>query len=222
MNAALLTIDKRGEIVWNVLAQETQITLDIPKQSYIEVRKVGGAEPQENPVVNLAKEDGKISLIVSSGSQTRELDVSGVEKELIEVEERSQVKRIIVGAKDDKFSLEHEGVVALTSFPIQINAKSAKFTITTSKGDTFLSIFPYDAAEMALRTKLLSKVSKDNLEIIEGDGELQYKVSGEKVFKFFNLFEYSIPVAVFISASTGEILSIDSPTIFKYIGLLFV
>ena len=222
VNAALLTIDKSGDVVWNVLSQETQITLDIPNQSDIEVKRVGGEVSQENQIVSLTKENDKISLIVSSGNQTRELNVSGLEKELVEVEERPQVQRIIVGAKDNMFSLENEGVIALTNFPIQIDAKNANFTITTSRGNTFLSIFPYDAANLALRTKLLSKASKNNLEIIEGDGELQYKVSGDKVFKFFNLFEYSIPVTVFVSASTGEILSIDSPTIFKYLGLLFV
>jgi len=73
-----------------------------------------------------------------------------------------------------------------------------------------------------LRAKFVNKIPDSNIELIEKDKELQYVIAGEKVFDILGLMEYSVPVTTFISASTGEILSIDSPTWFKYIKFLFV
>ena len=82
--------------------------------------------------------------------------------------------------------------------------------------------FPLEAVEAVLRTKLITKAVNPKIEIVEKERELQYIISGEKVFNILGIYEYSIPITSYISASTGEILSVDSPTWFKYVKFLFV
>lgn len=220
-SASLITIRNDGEIIWNVLSQES--SLNLSRYSYIQVKKVTQGEGRESPIVDLEKKDGKISLVVSSEGQLREFDIVSTQPQsLIEIEERPEVQKIVIGIKEGKFSLEQEGVVALTDHPIHIDAKRAIFSITTSKGEEFLYILPKEAAETALRTRLLNKLSVNQIEISEFEQGLQYKISGERVFNFFDIFNYSIPVSVFISTSTGEVLSIDSPTWFRFLKFLFI
>lgn len=222
INASLLVIQGDGKIIWNVLSDESQIALEIPKSSFIEVKKVARNDVLEDSFVSLTKDNEKISLVVRSDNEDRELNLTGQNQDIIEIEERPETQKVVIGLKDSKFSLEQKGIVALTEYPIQVDAKSAKLSVTTESGNKFLSILPYGAVESVLRAKIINRLSDSRVEISESGSELQYKISGEKVFNLFNIFEYAIPVTAFVSASTGEVLLIDSPTVFKYLKFLFV
>ncbi|KKQ40748.1 MAG: hypothetical protein US60_C0054G0007 [Microgenomates group bacterium GW2011_GWC1_37_8] len=219
--AKLVTINDMGEIVWSVLSDEASITLE-PTSSFIEIKKIDQDKPDQKPVVSLGKQDGKISLKVSSENGTKELEINKNENNLIEIEERPEVNKLIIGVQNDKFRLEQKGVVAYTENQINIDASSAKLKVATSKGDEFLTILPYEAVEAALRTKLLTSVSRGKLEISEHEGELQYKMDGNKTFNLFDLYAYSIPVTAYVSPLSGELLSIDSPGWYKYVSFLFI
>lgn len=218
--ATLLTIEPDGEIVWNVLSEE--VALETPKHSYIEVKKVGDEGVNNKSEVLLSKEDGKISLVVSSANETRELNVSSQNQDLIEVEERPEIQKIVIGILDNKFYIEQKGVSAVTDYTVNVDAESANISIQTPTGKRFLSILPRGAVDSLLRTRLVNKLSSKTTEIQEKDGEIQYKIDGIKVFELFNLYSYEIPVTAFVSASTGEVLALDSPTWFKYVGFLFM
>jgi hypothetical protein len=111
----------------------------------------------------------------------------------------------------------------MTDFPINIRPKENELSVTTDSGAIFLSILPIEAAESALRSRFISRVSKKGIYLSEEEvGVLAYQVEGEKVFNFFNLFEYSIPVTTHVSASTGEILAVKGPEWFKIFSFLFV
>jgi hypothetical protein len=219
--ASLLVIEKGGEVVWNVLADVDSLSLDIPRHSYIEVKEAAEVKPDANSMVSLTKSGEEISLIVSSEAETRELDVSGINDDLIEIEERAEVQKVVIGVTDNMFSLKQKGVVAVTSFPINIDSRSAELSVKTSSGDRFLSIFPFQAVEILLQSKLLNKITDNKVEIIEKEQELQYEIKGEKVLNFFDLVEYPIPVTSYISASTGEILTFEAPVWYKVVAYLF-
>ena len=75
--------------------------------------------------------------------------------------------------------------------------------------------------DSVLRSKKINRIGVDNkLNIIENDRELSYEVGGERVINLFNIVEYSVPVTVQVSASTGEILLVDQPTWLKVLGFL--
>ena len=140
---SLITIEKEGNVVFSVLAEEDSIALGTSGQSNIEVNKIADEKVGEDSSVSLSREGGKINLGVSDGNETRQMNVSEISDDLVELEERPEIQKINIGIRDDKFSLEQKGVVALTSFPIKIDAKRAVLSVTTSKGDEFLSIMHY-------------------------------------------------------------------------------
>ena len=102
----------------------------------------------------------------------------------------------------------------------RVDSKKAKLSVTTESGDHFLAVLPYQAVQTLLRTKLLSQIEREKIEIIEEERELQYLVSGEKIINVYDVFEYSIPVTTKLSASNGEILSIEAPVWYKAVAFL--
>jgi len=94
--ASLLVVKNEGEIVWNVLAEEDNLSLDVPKHSYLEVTKIAQVNPSESSLVVLKRQDGKISLSVDSGDEKKQLDVTNWKEDVIEVEERAEVKKLVI------------------------------------------------------------------------------------------------------------------------------
>jgi hypothetical protein len=213
-----LVIDKNGVVVWNVLSEESNI-LKPPELSYLSVKEIGDSQLGQNARVSLKKDGDKISLVVSSESGDKQLDVSDWKDDVVEIEERPEVQMLKIGVRQSKFTLEQGSFVAVTDFPVSVDSKTAKISVLTSSGDRYLSILPSQAAESVLRAKIVSNVS--NLEITEDGQELQYLVSGNKVLNFFNVFEYSIPIKSHVSASTGEILGLEAPKWYRFVGFLF-
>lgn len=218
--ASILVIGDEGAITWNVLSFDSS-DLSIPERSSLEVKGLAKGKTDANSVVSLEKETGgQISLTVASDNEKRKLDVSGIKEELIEVEERPTVERMTIGVYENSFSLMQKGIKALTEFPLSVNPKTAKIMIETPTGEKYLSILPYEAAETTLRTKWISKILNSQIKIIEEDREMQYQISGERVFNLLNIYEYSVPVEVRLSTSTGEVLSVKAPIWYKVIGFL--
>lgn len=219
-NASIVKIDKEGDVSWNVLSQQDDYSLDIPQHSYIEVKKAGDVEPDHEASVNLLKDSGGLSMVVLSGNETRQLDVSGVNGDLVEIEERGEMQRIVIGVSEDRFSLQQGRITALTDYPIGVDTKSANISLTTPSGDRFLSILPIQAVETLIKSNLLSNIKDNLVEIVEEERELQYKIEGEKRLEFFDLVNYVVPVKSTISASTGEVLSIEAPVWYKVVAIL--
>ena len=222
--ASLVTIDPQGGIVFNVLSVEDTIELEIPRRDYLEVKDIADETPDPNAKISLLKEDGKIKLQVSTESGDKSLDVTHYKDEVIEILERPESERLTIGVSDGKFIIEQRGVVAETEFAINIDPQTTGLTLETPSGLRFLSILPREATEAVLRSKFINRIGAEQriyLEEEEGQ-DLAYLISGDKVINLFNIFEYSTPVKAKVSASTGEILSVEQPTWLKIIGFLFV
>ncbi|OGM20260.1 hypothetical protein A2955_00240 [Candidatus Woesebacteria bacterium RIFCSPLOWO2_01_FULL_37_19] len=219
-SASVLVIKESGEIVFNVLSEDTSI--EIPRHSFLEIKDVANAKPDKDSKVSLEKnEEGKISLIVLSDNQKREMDVSQIKDGLIEIEERAATQKLQVGIEGDKFLLSQNRIKAITDFPITIDSKSAEIIVKTPSGSKYVSILPSVAADTILRTKVINTINGNRVSIIEEERELQYEISGEKTINLFNLYFYTIPVQTRLSASTGEILDIEAPIWYKVLGFLF-
>jgi len=219
--ASLIVIDNTGKVVWNVLSEKDGLALDIPRHSSIEVKKAAETTPPSSSVVSLERTDGKVSLLVSSDNETRELDVTGWRNNLVEIEERAEVQKLVIGIRDDKFTLSQKGVSAETTYPVSVDSERAQISLETPSGAKFISVFPIEAVESALRTNLMNRITEPKIEVFEKEQELQYSIQGEKVFSLFKTYDYSIPVTLFVSASTGEVLDLEAPGWFKYISFLF-
>ena len=222
--ASLVTINTQGSIVLNILSVEDSIELEIPRRDYLEIKGITDETPDPNARISLLMEDGKVKLQVSTKSGDKSLDVTNYEGEIIEIEERSENERLVIGVSDGKFTIEQRGVVAETDFAINIDPQTTGLTLKTPSGLRFLSILPREATEAVLRSKFINRIGFDQRIVLEEEEgkDLAYLIQGERVINLFNVFEYATPVGAKVSASTGEILSVEQPTWLKIIGFLFV
>jgi len=208
--SSLLVINKNGEIIWDVLSSNDSLALGVAKPKNISVTDVATGSSEENILIQ--RDGEKISMLVG---ETKELDVTGWEHNLIEIEERGDTKSIAISLKDNKFNLSQEGVVAQTTFPIKIDPKLNKVTLTTETGDKFLAVLPVEAAQVALRARIVTKLSSSPIEIIEDGKDLTYKIAGIKEINLFDLYKLGVNVAAKVSASTGEVLTTEEPSWLK-------
>lgn len=204
--ASLMVIDKEGNINWKVLSYESSLALDVPSDSNIEVTKVVDKAANGKTIVTLRKEDDRITLSEVGG---RELDVSSWENDVIEMEERGDVRKLKVTIEDGKFALEQDGVKAVTEYPIEIDAKENNISVETETGYKYLALLPYDAAQSLLRTKIATNVNAQDMKVVEYEKDIAYLVNGEKVVNLLNVYDLKLSVSAYISASTGEVMMVE-------------
>ena len=217
-----MTINKEGEVIVNVLSSESSLELGIANRGTLEIKEVVEETESGDADIYLENENGKISLTINTAEDQKMLDVTDFQSDLIEFEERNDVTKIKIGLHSGRFSIEQGNIMALTDFSISINSKENEFSLTTPSGNIFLSVLPVEAVESALRSKFISRLTGEKIDLsIKDMGVLAYTVEGEKVLDVFNLFDYEIPVTAEVSAITGEILSINGPEWFKIFGFLF-
>lgn len=217
--AALITVGKEGEVILKVLSSEDQLALSTPERKDIEVKEIAADTTSDGSPISLAKKDGKIYLKVGD----RQLDVTSWKEGLIEIEERGDVKRIEIGVEGEEFVIKQDGVSASTQYPINIEPKENKLSVETSSGEIFLSILPIEAAESALRSRYVTRLPDKKIGMSEEDvGILTYAVDGEREIEMLKFIDYAVPVTVHVSASTGEIVSVDQPTWLRILGFLLI
>ena len=219
VSAALITVEKTGNISWNVLSSSDSKALEIPKSSSLEVREPGSGET-EYAKLALMKNGEEMKLLVSSSSGNKELVVNGITDQIVEIEERPELQRIYFGINAGQFTIIERGLTAVTDFPINISSKMAQVSVTTQTGERYLAIFPYEAYQSALRAKVLSEKG-GTISLTENSrGVLSYRISGEKRINFFDVYTLSKKVTAEISAQTGEVVSIEAPIWFKIVSFI--
>jgi hypothetical protein len=221
VSASLLVVKPNGSLQINVLSAEKDITLSSPDHSNLEFNKVGNNSVSDASIVKLNKTNGKVNLQVYGTSGLDNLNVTDYKDNILEVEERPDSQKISISLDGDSFQIRNKGALAKTTFPITVDSKSAKVSVSTDTGDKILAVYPYDAAISVLRTKLLTTVDRTNIEIIVDNDQLEYKIPGERTINILDFYNYSIPILSFVSASTGAIIKVDAPGWLKLVNFLF-
>lgn len=220
-SASVVTVTKQGTVQMKVLGAKDELALIVPKSESLEVKEISDAQVSGYSTVMIAKDQNKVNLEVSDGVNIKNLDVSDVKSEIIEIEERPQVKKVKIGITDGRFSVSQSEITALTNYPLKVDSKSAEISVVTLSGEKYLSVFPSDAVDTLLKSKLVSKIPGKRIEIVDVEDGLQYQIAGERVFTILDFYEYSIPITSNVSATTGEILYVDAPGWLKVINVLF-
>lgn len=204
ISAALVSVDKNGSVVWQVLGIST-----------IQVKKIAdGIVPSTNSQVVLNNSDGKVML--------NGVDVTNLKDTLVDVEARGSTNDLKIGQNNGLFTLSENGIVANTSFPITIDSVQDTLSVVTPTGARLISILPYEAALSLLRANLMDQVNGNQINLSETqNGELQYDVNGQRHVNLFNLTKINVSVHSSVSATTGEVLKLDEPQWLKIFGFLF-
>lgn len=220
--ATLLTVKGDGEVVWKVLSSEDSLSLATPQRESLTIKEVAveGDVDSENKI-SLLRDGEKFRLTVNSIDGQKDLDVTDIKGELVEIEERQEVKKIKIGLQGNQFVIEQEGIIALTDFPIDVTPLKAEISVLTQSGSRFLAVLPKDALDGALKARVLNKINPDGIILSEKDQNLTYDISGFRTLNVFNLFEYDVPVKASVSAVNGEIIFIEQPQWLRVVGFIF-
>ncbi len=216
--AALITVNQKGEIVWQVLGDES--SPEIPKPPQIKVKSIAENVAVPNSEISLVTTNGKVQLNVTNANGTQNIDVTNLKENLIEIEARGNTNNLKIGESDGQFVIEENGVIAKTSFPITIDPIKNELSVKTNSGSRLISILPYEAVVALQRAKIMDKSGDVSLGE-NSNGELQYSINGQKEVSLFNLATIKADIKSVVSASNGEIVKTDEPQWLKVFGFLF-
>ncbi len=209
--ASLIAVDKDGKIVVKVLsAQTTDMLLqDNLANTKVAVTQVAGLNLTD-PGIGLTKSDVGTTMQVLSEGSLRELDVTNVSDDLVEIEERPNMAKIAIYQDNGSFSLKQGSFVAIADLPIEIDAKKAKMSFDTNRGKEYVGAFPLEAVESALRSGFISRITDDKLPIIDNGNNLVYKIKGERDINILNLTSVKIPLELSVSLANGRVTAVNS------------
>src|SRR4030042_1396497 len=136
------------------------------------------------------------------------------EEDSTDINNQTGTIEVVGGASEVKYS---NAKIALTK-------EKGKLALETPSGYKFLSILPKQAASVLLRAKLATTITQDERAYILEDekGNLYYDLTAKKIIPIFNIYNYEFGVRANVSATTGEIISIDEPTWYRFFNFLFV
>ena len=220
IKADIVTLKKDGTVILKVLS--FQDSLEIPQKESLEIKEVFDQGSEKKEMISLAKEGDEYRLNIFSEEGNKKLNVTNISGDLIEIEERPSVKNLKIGVDGESFYLQEGGIVAKTTYPISIDTKNAEISIKTQSGEHFIAISPADAYQFSLRSRNLTKLTEDDILILEKKvGEVSYEIPGKKTLNFFNLLSYDVPVKVAISALTGEVIGVEAEIWMKVLSFFF-
>jgi len=165
-SSGLVLINKKGEVIVKVLGITSDEKMKIVGISTLES---GNSVYSNNAQVSLTLTGEDVRVDIKSADGVKTLNATDWDEEIVEIEERGDVKKI-----------------------------------STLKNTKIVSLY-------------------DNIKITEREnGELIYEVKGEKAIKILGLFNVRGNVDVDVSASSGEVLTINEPLWLKILGLIFI
>ena len=215
-NAAIVKVNSDGSTTLNVLSYE-----DSEAGSQIEIQ-AEDVVPGKLAVVSLSKVgDSKFNLAINKNGVSQNLNVENLNEDIVEIEERPKVKKMTISVEDNKFALKQRNITAVTEFPLTVNSETAEMTADTTTGEKNIVIFPFDAVETLTRSRLITNVKDNKVELVEEEEKLIYKINGEKVFTILNFYDYKVPITTKVSATTGEIYSVDTPSWLRFVNIFF-
>lgn len=201
-NAALITVSQENQITWNVLGA---ISFQNANNSYL-----------ASSEIVLENNKGAVSL--------NDVDLANIDEEIIEFEKAVASEKVSILAEDDKFLIRQRGVSAETDFPIKISEAEDNIVLETATGERFLVILPYEALLQAVRSNYIRDIGDEGkIYIVESEeGELAYKIVGEKNYSIFKFVDVPVEVNAYISALTGNVLEIDQPAWSRVLNFLLI
>jgi len=223
VRASIATVGKTGVVVVNVLSAEDDGVGGSQAES-IKVSKSSVEMGEADVPISLFRKDNKYLLNIAGKNGEKSFDVTGYQDSILEIEERPSVKKLSISLSGNQFVIEQEGIKARTYFQINVEPKNSKITILTPTGYKFLTMLPWDAVDVLIRSKSITALLSDKtVDISEDvDGNLFYMINGIKQIGIKDVFMYDAPVSAKISVVNGEVLEVNQPIWLKLLSLFTV
>lgn len=168
----------------------------------------------------------------------------GQQVESVRIRQSAKNDEVEIRATGNEIEMNQNNIRTRTRFPLSVNDKN-EITVTTPKGTQTVTVLPEEAVKEAFRRGAMTsfgsmgqpgkqiesggngdkdEIQQNNtqqVELVDENGQLEYKVDGLKEAKLFGFFPVSSSVETRISAETGAVTSVSQPWFFSNFGFLF-
>lgn len=176
-------------------------------------------------------EDGKLKIRIKP---VNEIDKDGDEEDKNEEDEASGsaiVDRVKVRHADDielraasgsGVEIRKGRVKARANFPLAVGAGN-ELIVTTPSGSKMVTVLPDEAVANLLGRGIVSSAveARQDVELTEEEGKLEYRVKGVKDVKFLGFIPVQAPIQANVSAETGAVTGVTQPFFLSFFGFLF-
>ena len=220
---------------------QQQMMREGAKQQQETVREAGKQQGEFNREMEKKKQE-----MMKIGVQNGELRVQSPQRgagggdfgemrqnvDSIRVRESAEKREVEIKANGNELEMNQNNIRAKTRFPLSVNDKN-ELIVTTPNGTKTVTVLPEEAVKEAFRRGAMTSfgtvgqqtgagaTGKQEVELTQENGKLEYKVQGVKEAKLFGFFPVSSQVETRISAETGSVTSVSQPWFFSNFGFLF-
>jgi len=209
--ASLVIITPGGEVYWQVLGESTyEITKIADIQSASDKTQVSLQNRQDSVVVTVTSETG-----------SSEAEIKNFEDNLVEIQAETAPQQVNIRKQGNNLVLQQQDVLASTNLSLTVDAERKKILVETKTGKQYLGRLPKEVLQTSILADYLTEESLSRLELSEDeDGQAVYLLSGEKQIKLLEIIEFSVPVELSISATTGKVLKVQQPLWLPFFDLI--
>lgn len=189
---------------------------------------IGTKEPEKLPEKMKLKYQIKGDLLVLTAEDNKENTVVVDEIRLREIEagalNRLEKRGIVLNLTTaNKFAIGSGGVTAITDLPIMVDVETRSLLVLTEDGPRAVTFLPDIALKNIVDLGVIANVNTKEIPVLEySGGEVVYKFGGLKIYKMLGRFDVTMPMTIFVSAKTGDVISRDQPLMTQMVRLISI
>lgn len=163
----------------------------------------------------ITQQDG---LTVKRGNQL--FTISSQQTPAPQEPQRNTKQQTLTNLPSPQLEINANNVIAKSHMGLSVDPLSGVLTVATPSGPQKVSIMPDEALGIILELKALSSgLSTPSILLVSENGQLIYRITGQKMEKFFGLLPIAIQKQILISADTGSIVKIELPLLSTILSL---
>ena len=196
-----------------------------------------GMQKKAQEMMRIGVQNGELRVQRLQGAAENEFKPPEKDVDSIRVRESAEKREVEIQARGNELEIKQQNIRARTRFPLSVNDKN-ELVVTTPNGTKTVTVLPEEAVKEAMRRGVMTSfggvgqtggtgqtgtaaTDKQEVELTQENGKLEYKVNGVKEAKLFGFFPVSSSVETHVSAETGAVTSVSQPWYFSNFGFLF-
>ena len=196
-----------------------------------------GMQKKAQEMMRIGVQNGELRVQRLQGEAENEFKPPEKDVDSIRVRESAEKREVEIQARGNELEIKQQNIRARTRFPLSVNDKN-ELVVTTPNGTKTVTVLPEEAVKEAMRRGVMTSfggvgqtggtgqtgtaaTDKQEVELTQENGKLEYKVNGVKEAKLFGFFPVSSSVETHVSAETGAVTSVSQPWYFSNFGFLF-
>ncbi len=119
-----------------------------------------------------------------------------------------------------QLEIKANDVIAQTTMALSVDPLSGFLSVQTPSGPQRVTIMPDEAMGIVTELKAINAKTSTNssMNLVSENGQLMYRIPGNKIEKFLGMFPLSIQKEILVSVDTGSIIKVELPPLYRIIS----